>query len=129
MDEASQAIIKELVSNIEVDGKKFRAWGIGERSRYIPVTIKIPASIPQGSFSARKVHQVLLMQNGLQEGASTIRSCLPVFKGSKERLLKLGVEKDLVATIVQRGGRLYLGEGSVDVHHGGSIISESNPKF
>ncbi len=123
-DETSQGIVKDMVANIMVDGSNFRAWSRGERGKYTPVTVKIPATMPQDKISSGKLLQVLIKQNGLPDNKAEIRSCNPVSQGSKERLLRIAIEEELHQAIINLDGYLYLGASRVEVHLGGTKITK-----
>ncbi len=115
MDEQSQVITKEIVGRIKVAESTFRAWAKGDKDKYTNLTLKLPNTMH--SISGGKALQVLSLMNDLPQDKSVLRGCKPVVPGSKERILRIGVEDEVFDKIKALDGRVLLGACCINVFH------------
>ncbi len=109
LDEDSQKMVMEMVDAITVADMSFRAWKKGDTDKYTNVTVKIPATLE--NMRPAQLQLVLQKMNKFPEGSTTIRKCLPLHPGTKERILRMGITAEVVEAIKERDGRIFIGAG------------------
>ena len=115
LDERSRDIMQKLVADTEVAEYKFRAWAKGEKGRWVPLSIKIPAFMKKETVTAQKIMQMAVLMNKLPEKSYIIRSC-HVIQPGKERLLRIGADEHLVTRLKQLKGEIYVAAAKLEVH-------------
>jgi len=123
-DLQSLQLTQEIIGTITVAGDSFRAWAKGEKGKYEPLTIQIPSAFPASTFSARRLVQALVKQNGLPEinDNIVIRSCKGVPSRKGVRLLRIGASEEVIKTIGSRPDSIRLGTGKVTVYYQGKPL-------
>ncbi len=115
MDKESQAITQEIVRWITVTDNVYRAWAKGDKDKNTNLTLKLPSTMT--SISSGKVVQIISLMNKLPEGKIVLRGCKPVVQGSKERILQIGVEDEVLTQIKALDGRVLVGACCLNVFH------------
>jgi len=118
-DEESREILVELISQTKVCEKVFRAWRKGEEGSHIPVTLRIPPVLHK--HTSGKIMQMVALKNKLETDSYIVRAYKDVPK-SKDKLLKVSVNKDTLAKIKDLNGQVYVGICKLDVYQGGKPI-------
>ncbi len=125
VDMESQIAMQEIVSGIKVAEHSFRAWAKGERGRFTPLSILIPATMKKEVFSAGKIMQAAVLMNNLPEEKHIIRSCKEFSGRGKQRLLRIGAEEDLAKAIRDKNGVIYIAASKLEVFYQQKRITTS----
>jgi hypothetical protein len=124
--EASQLALMEMVATLTVADQDFKAWKKGERDRFNPITLLLPAAMKASVFTPAKVVAAIAMQNNMtsmmEPGRHVVRSCESITAGSLVRRLRLGVTDDVLEAIKAKGGRVQVGLSVLEVHAGGKPL-------
>ncbi len=121
-DEASRTLVKDLAANVKVAEFTFRAWARGEKGKYIPLSIRLPATMPSTDFSSGKFMQAATISNGLPD-KYVIRGCKQVAGGGKERLLRIGAEPELVDALKRLDGVMFVAMSRLEVYYQGTRLT------
>jgi len=124
-DKESRSLLKDIVDSLKVAEFNFRAWAKGEHGKYIPLSIRIPATMKQETFPSGKIMQAAILFNKLPEGKHVIYSCNPVSNTGKDRLLRIGVEEELFNAIKEKDGSLYVAASKLEVHFRKTKLTKS----
>ncbi len=112
-DEDSQKLAKEIINEIRFGERRFKAWHKGEDNVHRILTIKIPSTYPR-TVTAGKFLQAMCLQNKLDTSKFAILDVKEV-PASKERILKVRVEHELLTTLAQKP--MYLAAGKVSIFY------------
>ncbi len=111
VDEDSQVLTKQLVSEIEVAEHKFRAWSKNERGIYTSITAKLPAMLriqPYGKIMAAAVKM-----NNLPESGYVLRKGMTFKDQGDVRLLRIRATKEFLEAL-QKVKRVRVGICSLE---------------
>ena len=91
VDEVSQTLTKQLVSEITVAEHKFRAWSKNERGIYTSVTAKLPAMLKNQLYG--KIMAAVVKLNNLPAEGCMLRKGMTFKDQGDVRLLNIGATK------------------------------------
>ncbi len=66
-NKASRTLVKKLASQVKVTEFTFKAWARGEKGKYIPLSIRLSATMPSTDFSSGKFMQAVIIANKLPD--------------------------------------------------------------
>ncbi len=116
VDEDSQVLTKQLVSQIEVAEHKFRAWSKSERGIYTSVTAKLPAMLKNQPYG--KIMAAVVKLNNLPETGFVLRKGMTFKDQGDVRLLRIGATKEFLEAL-KKVDKVRVGICSLDFHlHG-----------
>ena len=115
-NEATVIFLRNLIADIKLDGKVFRAWKRKEFGFPRLVTLFLPPSTQVIKSSEEKTLLLWRKQNGLLAG----ELANPRFKRMEKpvgcRLVTFGVNNELLERVRNLGGVAYLGLSKIKVH-------------
>ncbi len=97
VDEDSQVLTKQLVSEIEVAEHSFRAWSKNERGIYTSVTAKLPAMLKNQPYG--KIMAAVVKLNNHPESGFVLRKGMTFKDQGNVRLLRIGVTKEFLEAL------------------------------
>jgi len=129
-DEQSKGMLKDIVGDIELDGKFFRAWAKGERGKFTPLTIQIPATMNANSLPSGKILVGLAIKNKLTQGPEhmVVRSCTKI-PHKHSRTFRFAVSDEVLKQIYDLGGTIRLGVTQFTVYFKGNPLGEQEVIF
>jgi len=107
--EKSQGQLQGNVNNMTVDGKEFKAWRKGERDKFSPLAIQIPASKLPSIVTSGKILIAIVIKNKVSQGPHhmVLSSCNKI-PTKHSRTLLFGVSDEVYQQIYNLGGVLRL---------------------
>ncbi len=111
VDEDSQVLKKQLVSEIGVAKHKFRACSKGERGIYTSVTAKLPAMLKNQPYG--KIMAAAVKMNNLPETGFVLSKGTTFKNQGNVHLLRIGTTKEFLEAF-QKVGRVRVGICSLE---------------
>ena len=112
LNEESMNKMKTIVATTEVAGTAFRAWSLGEKGDKVYLSARLPRVFDKAP--AAQIMSVLARKNKLDDDALMLRSCKAQSEDNPQKVLKVCVTKETLATLQARQMRLKIGMTSIE---------------
>jgi len=126
-DEDSKVLVRDLISTMEVQTHKLRAWERGERGAFTLLTCHLPETLNPAIFSGGRTLLNIARKNKLTIGENNANiqalSCKNIAEGTNKRLLRFKVTKNVLKEIYMKKGILYAAGVRLEIHLNGKALT------